>query len=225
MMKKFLGALIPVLMVALLVTSCDKDVDSVTTTEDYVDMEITDREGGVFGAPYGKNRCFQIQFPFTIQFNDTMLFTAENRIELHRAIKEWRQSNPGSTDRPQPVFPFTVEFRDGTTMEITNAEELASIRNTCKEMLADNPIRPRPHRTCFNIVYPITIDFPDDAPDVEVNSAQEFRAALKDWRENHEGNIDRPEIVYPIDVKMKRTGEIITIEDVDALKELHRSCR
>ena len=85
-MKNFLSVLIPVFMVAMLITSCDKDSDAVTTTEDYIDMEITDRDGGVFGAPYGKNRCFQILFPYSIQFNDSMLVTAENREHTGRGL-------------------------------------------------------------------------------------------------------------------------------------------
>jgi hypothetical protein len=225
MMKNFLRVLIPVFMVAMLMTSCDKDSEVDTITEDYIDMEITDRDGGVFGAPYGKNRCFQILFPYTVQFSDSTQVTAENREELHQAIVEWKQQNPDSRVRPKPVFPFTVKFRDGTTMEVTGVEDLESIRSTCRELLQDRPIHPRPHRTCFKIVYPITIDFPGDLADLVVNSAEEFRAALRDWRLNNEGSMDRPEIIYPINVKMKRSGEIITLQNVEALKALHRSCR
>ena len=225
MMKNFLSVLIPVFMVAMLITSCDKDSDAVTTTEDYIDMEITDRDGGVFGAPYGKNRCFQILFPYSIQFSDSTLVTADNREQLHQAIREWRQENPDERVRPRPVFPFTVKFRDGTTMEVTSVEDLESIRSTCHDLLEDKPIHPRPHRTCFNIVYPVTIDFPGDVADATVNSAREFRAALKAWRLNNEGSVDRPEIVYPISVTMKRTDEVVVVNSVDDLKALHRSCR
>lgn len=226
MLKKLLGAILPVLMVALLMTSCGEENEITTaTTEDYIDMEITDREGGVFGAPYGKNRCFKITFPITFDFPDGSSQTFENRADLAAALKEWKAANPDAEERPHPSFPFNVIFRDSTTMEVTGTADLESIRETCHELLDGKPIRPRPHRTCFNIVYPIMIDFPDEDPAVEVNSAQEFRQLLRDWRQDNEGNLERPNIIYPIDVKMKRSGEIVTLNNADELKELHKSCR
>lgn len=224
-MKRVIWALIPFFMVAMLITSCDKDSEEVVTTEDYIDMEITDRDGGVFGAPYGFNRCFRIQFPFTLNMPDGTQIQAQNQGQLHRQLREWKANNPGNTERPQPEFPFTVKFRDGTTMQINGPEDLEEIRNTCGELLKDHQIRPRPHRTCFRIVFPINIDFPDNEPPIEVNSASEFRQLLRDWRQNNEGSVDRPEIVYPITVKIKRTGEEVVINDVDELKALHRGCR
>ena len=225
-MKRAIWALIPLLMVAMLITSCDKDSETdEVTVEDYIDMEITDRDGGVFGAPYGLNRCFQIQFPFTLELPDGTQIQAQDREQLHLQLQEWKSNNPGNMERPKPVFPFMIQFRDRTMMQINGPEDLESIRNTCGEMLQNQQIGPRPHRTCFEIVYPIEIDFPDDAPAVAVNSVAEFRQLLNEWRENNEGCIDRPEIVYPITVIMKRTGEEVVINNVDELKALHRSCR
>lgn len=226
-MRKTILALIPLLMVAMLITSCDKESETdEVTVEDYIDMEITDRDGGVFGAPYGVNRCFRIQFPFTLELPDGTQVQAQNREQLQRVLRQWKNNNPGNTDRPEPVFPFTIQFRDGTTMQINGPEDLETVRTTCGELLQDRPIRPRPHRTCFRIVFPIQVDVPgDNVPPVEVSSIPEFRQLLREWRQNNEGSMDRPEIVYPITVKMRRGGEEVVINDVDELKALHRNCR
>ena len=224
MRKKILFLLLPLFAIALFFTSCEKD-DNIVSTEDYIDVEITERDGGAFGAPFGHNRCFHITFPFTIEFPDGTTVTAENREELKTAIRDWKEANPDATVRPNPVFPFTIEFKDGSTQVIENQEDYASVRETCREILGDKPIRPRPHRTCFNIVYPVTLTFPDSTPPVEVSSAEEFKTAIKEWYALNEGSMDRPNIVYPFDVKMKKTGEIITLNDIDELKELHRTCK
>lgn len=225
-MKKAIWALIPLLMVAMLITSCDKDSDTdELTVEDYIDMEITDRDGGVFGAPYGMNRCFHIVFPFTLELPDGSQIQAQDREQLHLQLQEWKDNNPGNMERPKPVFPFTIQFRDRTMMQINGPEDLEAVRNTCGEMLQNHQIGPRPHRTCFTIVYPIEIDFPDGESPVEVNSVAEFRQLLRDWRDNNEGSMDRPEIVYPITVIIRRTGEEVLINGVEGLKRLHRSCR
>ena len=77
-------------------------------------------------------------------------------------------------------------------------------------------------RGCFEIVFPITIDFPDGSS-AEVASYEEFVETLKTWKEENPDVDGRPSIALPFDV-IARNGEVITIESDEMLKRFKRAC-
>lgn len=75
---------------------------------------------------------------------------------------------------------------------------------------------------CFEFVYPIDIMMPDSSV-VTVNSGEEFKDAVKTWRENNPGVQGRPHIVFPVDVTLK-DGTVKTISSKEEFKELMKFC-
>ena len=81
----------------------------------------------------GKDRhCFKPVFPLTLEFPDGTQSTFTTPREMKEAIRAWRQANPGSTERPEFVFPITVEKRDGTLVVVNSAEELMALKEDCR---------------------------------------------------------------------------------------------
>ncbi len=75
---------------------------------------------------------------------------------------------------------------------------------------------------CFEIVFPITIDFPDGSS-LDVASYEEFVEALRTWKQENPDVDGRPLIALPFEVISKH-GEVITIESYEVLKHLKRKC-
>lgn len=84
--------------------------------------------------------------------------------------------------------------------------------------------RGKNRKPCFDLVYPLTIEFAD-ATTASVSSKEEFRQAVKDWFEatGAEKNADnRPSFVYPLQIEL---GEVIDVQNVEELKEIAQQCR
>jgi len=77
-------------------------------------------------------------------------------------------------------------------------------------------------RGCFEIVFPITINFPDSSS-TEVSSYEELVEAIRTWRLENPDAEGRPMIALPFEVITKH-GEIITIDSKEKLHRLRRSC-
>lgn len=94
---------------------------------------------------------------------------------------------------------------------------------------------------CYELVFPITLQFADSSTAV-VNSYDEMKLAIRTWFEangggngngghhggGHHGNggpsgLGRPIIVLPFQV-ITETGEIITIETLEQLREIRALC-
>ena len=75
---------------------------------------------------------------------------------------------------------------------------------------------------CFEFVYPIDIVLPDSSV-VTVNSGEEFRDAVKTWRENNPGVQGRPHVVFPVDVTLK-DGTVKTINSKEEFRKLLKFC-
>lgn len=76
---------------------------------------------------------------------------------------------------------------------------------------------------CYEFVFPITIQFPDETTS-EVDDYAGLRTAIGDWREANPEAEDRPQLAFPLDV-LDEEGAIITVEDRAGLIELRRACR
>ncbi|MEZ4909491.1 MAG: hypothetical protein R2774_01385 [Saprospiraceae bacterium] len=78
---------------------------------------------------------------------------------------------------------------------------------------------------CYELVFPVTVDFPNGAESVEVNSFEEMVSAIKAWKEStNPDRRTRPSIAFPFDV-LNKDGELITVEDETQLRELKVACK
>lgn len=87
-------------------------------------------------GPLGHNDrpkfCFRIVFPLTIHFPDGTTYGVNTREEFNNAVRRWRAANPDATSRPVIGLPFTVQLRNGNTVEITTREQLQRLRAMCR---------------------------------------------------------------------------------------------
>ena len=75
--------------------------------------------------------CFSIVFPIDIAFPDGTAAEAADRMSLKQLVREWKQNNPGSEERPEIVFPIDVEMEDGTIVTVNSVEELKALKDGC----------------------------------------------------------------------------------------------
>lgn len=77
---------------------------------------------------------------------------------------------------------------------------------------------------CYELSFPVTVTFPDGSVSEEVNSYDELRDVLKNWRADNGKARVRPVITLPFEV-ITDEGEIITVENVEQLRRLRMECR
>ncbi len=76
---------------------------------------------------------------------------------------------------------------------------------------------------CFEIVYPISITFPD-ATTEEITDLEDLRTTIRTWKENNPDATDKPAINYPIEI-ITEDGEMLTVTSMEEMKALKRDCR
>jgi hypothetical protein len=77
---------------------------------------------------------------------------------------------------------------------------------------------------CFELVFPVSVKLPDGTT-TKVNSTDELKTSLKNWKENHkkDSTRTRPTFVFPISV-VKADGTIENVETEEELRELRKEC-
>ena len=71
---------------------------------------------------------------------------------------------------------------------------------------------------CLYLIYPVTWTMPDDS-NITPEDEKEFWIEIKSWYEANPGVEEKPELQYPVDVKLK-DGEILTVEDEAAMIQI-----
>lgn len=105
------------------------------------------------------------------------------------------------------------EEESSTSVENYTAASLESLNESCKSGEAG----------CFELVYPVTIQF-SDSTTVTVNNNDELKAAIAAWKENNDGERPKPQFVFPISV-INEAGEIIVVSTKEELRELVKLCK
>jgi len=216
MLKKFLNvSLVLAFFVGATLTSCNKE-DLTTTVENFTNesMEEMEREGKC-----GRNGCFEFVFPLTIQFEDESTATAESAEEMRAAIKAWKEANPDASERPSFAFPIEVVSQEGELISIASQEELRALASTCPKSGRGK----KGHRggeRCFDLVFPVTILFPDGST-FEAADRAATKTELRAWKEANPDAEERPELQFPITVEMEDGSnvEVASKEDLKALKD------
>ena len=75
---------------------------------------------------------------------------------------------------------------------------------------------------CFELIFPITMVFPDGT-ESEISDYESLRSTIRDWKEANPDASDKPTLAFPIEV-LSEEGEVISVEDEAALRELAREC-
>ncbi|MEM9819510.1 MAG: hypothetical protein AAF985_00500 [Bacteroidota bacterium] len=77
-------------------------------------------------------------------------------------------------------------------------------------------------RACFELVYPITLEFPDGTTE-SVNNRIAIRATIIAWKAANPDVEGKPNIQLPYDIELQ-DGSIATVNDQEELKELVGDC-
>ncbi len=122
-------------------------------------------------------------FPFEVINEDGELITITNQEELHQLRRACLNAVFGGNhhghfgkDRPcfKPVFPFTLEFPDGSLVTVTTPREMQQAIRTWKQANPGSHERPE-------FVFPITVQL-RDGTQVVVNTPEELRALKEECR-------------------------------------------
>ena len=209
----------------LFFVACDKD-ETLTDTEiqNFTDESIFRLQEQ---ANCGRHGCYELVFPISITLGDEEV-EVESYADLKDAIIDWKQGNPGTTDRPTFVYPIDLMDDEGNIYTAEGPADLLEYRKLCLRYYFENhdwnghSNRPM---ACFRLVFPVTIEFPNGLL-VTAQTKQQLRNVIKEWKEQQDGQIDeRPQLVFPITVFMVETGTVQEVESKEALKELKEECR
>ena len=193
--------------VSFFFVSCDKEELSPDTT-------VENFEGDIDPDVPHRQRCFKVIFPITIEFPGGSTVSPASAQALKTIMREWRENNPHPNGKPSFVYPYDVELQDGSVITVENREDV-------KELLEECDI-PGKRRKCFQLVYPVTIEFPGGSTASPAGPAA-LKTILKEWRENNPDATEYPSLAFPYDVKLKN-GEIATVENKEDQQELRETC-
>ncbi|MBN8679450.1 MAG: hypothetical protein J0M29_14570 [Chitinophagales bacterium] len=166
--------------------------------------------------------CYELVFPVSIVLPDSSTVEVSSYEEMKQALRNYFQANGGGGHQghhggPRPhlgfVFPISVLSQDGEIITVNNVDELRALREEC----GGGTFGHHGHQghgqhglTCFEIVFPITIEFPDGTT-AEAADRQALHQLIRTWKQNNPGVQGRPKMVFPITVKMDEDGSVVTV--------------
>lgn len=163
-----------------------------------------------------KGDCLSLTYPVTILFPDGTDETVNDLEELLLALRTYRETADSTQGHPTFQYPLTITAADSTIV-VNSQDELREAAKLCKRDRPNHGNRP-----CFRIVYPLTIEFPDDST-LQVSSKKEQMQAIRQWKANNPDSDERPNIVFPIEIKFK-DGSTQMINSADELAAAREDC-
>jgi len=226
MLKALKLFLIPIVAIVAVMVACNKSSDQ--TTEELVDQALysAQERGGM-----GRFGCYELVFPVTIVLPDGSTAEVNSYDEVKQALRAYFEANgprPHHGNRPHLSFefPISVVTEDGEIITLDSEEQLRRLRADCAGATFGNH-GPQGHGqhglSCFDIVFPITIAFPDGTT-AEAADRQALHLLIRTWRKNNPGATERPKIVFPLTVKMDDDGTLVTVNSPEELRQLKQDC-
>lgn len=219
---------------AIFFTSCEQMDADIDLSEDFNPIEklafgVAGHEGAgprghgrnEKGGPIGFGKCFEIVFPVTVIYPDKTTKEVASKEAYMTLIKNWKEANPESKERPTLAFPFEVTLEDGSTATIENEDGLKSLVMSCRP---EGGPKGGICEGCFTPVFPVTISFPDGTSKIAA-SATDFKAQLDAWRAANSTSTGHPQIAFPYSVKLKIDSSIVILNNADDLKALMAACK
>ena len=217
-----INALVAILLVGLM-TSCSKEEDNGTLVDNFV-IESTYEIQKKFKI--GKAGCFELVFPVTVEFPDESTAEVDSYENLKETVKAWKEANMDVEGRPSLVYPVEILDDEGEVISIESAEALKEVVKECIKEFRENA---RDHhrrgkfRACFDLVFPVTINFPDGTT-AEAEDYKSIKMAVREWKQNNPDATERPQLNFPVQI----VYEDGTVEDIASKEDLiaaKQACR
>lgn len=226
MVKTLKIFLLPFLAIVAIMVACNKS-DELTTDEAVDEALYSIQERGGMGR-FG---CYELVFPVTISLPDSTTAEVDSYDEMKQVLRAYFQANGGGHHgghRPHPsfVFPISVISQDGELITVNNGDELRALREECGGGTFGHhgsQGHGQHGLSCFEIVFPITIEFPDGTT-AQAGDRQELHQLIRTWRHDNPGVPGRPRMVFPITVEMTDDGTLVTVNSREELHDLKESC-
>jgi len=202
----------------LLVTSCTKEDVNVEEISNFVNGSL---DGVERSCKTGKHGCFEFVWPVTLEFADGTVSEFADQESLRTGITEWKEANPESETRPVLVFPLEILDEEGTLFSVASQEELREVVRSCKDSFGR---RGHARQSCISINYPISIIYPDQSTE-SFEDRMSMKTALRAWKEDNPGADTRPTLVFPIEVTIKESEEVVGVNSKEELQALKKDCR
>jgi hypothetical protein len=77
-------------------------------------------------------KCFELVLPATFVMPDGSSITVEDE-NSYMAVRDWYANNSDSKEKPTLQYPVNIIYRDGDTKTINNDEEMASVKEDCRD--------------------------------------------------------------------------------------------
>lgn len=200
-------------------TSCTKEDINVQNVENYTEEAVFQLERR---AKCGKRGCFEFVWPITISFPDASTAEVDSQEALRSTIRAWKEVNPDTEDRPGFVYPLDIMNEEGELITLSSQEELIAAVQACPGKFGRSGNHPRNH--CFNINFPLTIAYPDGTEEL-FDDRHTMKSAIRSWKAANPDVEDRPTVVFPIDITLKETEEVVTVDNVEALQAIKETCQ
>lgn len=221
MIKALKFLLLPLIAVVAFMVSCDKS--SELSTDEFVDQALysAQERGGI-----GRLGCYELIFPVSIVLPNGTTAEVNSYDDIKNLLRAYHQTH-GRRSRPHISFefPISVLSQDGEIITVESDTELRALRADCIGRFGNH--RPQGHGqhhlTCFDIVFPLTIAFPDGST-AEAADRQALFQLIRVWRQNNPGVPGRPHITFPLTVKMDDDGSLVTVNSPEELRQLKQSC-
>ena len=147
-----------------------------------------------------EKECYKLVFPVTFVMPDGSTITVASDDESGWSeLKSWYESNE-SEEEPSLQYPVEI-IRDTEqgeeTIVINNEEELAEVKETCRDYFEDSD----DSEECFEYLYPITFVMPDGSTITVQN--EDGLLILHRWYEENSGYEEEPVLQYPVSVVLE----------------------
>ena len=194
-------------------------------THDY-ERDWYDGSDGFEGARERDNwKCFQIEFPYTIQMPNGVTYTIDSDDDSDfEEIKNYYEQNSGMDERPFIVFPINITTNDGESVTINNEDDMKDAYRDCSRRDRDWG----EDKECFALVYPVTYIAPDGST-FEISSEEDEAGweALKAWYETNPDSEAMPALSYPVSItyRSEEGEDIVIINNEEEMHAAKEECR
>ena len=213
---KLLKQISLVAVLALLMTSCGKDIDTKTIEEGEITPTTTTEQNSLLTRSTTSSTetglsfdCFEVQYPFSLIDGEGV----SHEVDSDEALLALMESDIEIFDFEYPV---TITYEDGSTNEVNNGEELGEAFASCLPNGWTEDLFPayliNQEISCFDLVYPLDLqDLEDNV--IAVDSEEAFIEAIAG---------EPMFFVFPLTI-VNEEGEI-TVENIDELLNALFTC-